>query len=117
MGRLRIAERSLQPLAFTKPCGDRSLQQFARASGCEDSGDCACRQTHPIRVAHFRQYREERPQATESEREQLRASSLGGLNVPRIASVSVCSARVPLDQTTSFATRTRKVRDYCLVKV
>jgi len=37
--------------------------------------------------------------------------------VPRIASVSVCSARVPLDQVTSFATRTVKVRDYCLVKV
>jgi L-alanine-DL-glutamate epimerase-like enolase superfamily enzyme len=39
------------------------------------------------------------------------------LIVPRIASVSVCSARVPLDQVTSFATRTVKVRDYCLVKV
>jgi L-alanine-DL-glutamate epimerase-like enolase superfamily enzyme len=37
--------------------------------------------------------------------------------VPRIASVSVCSARVPLDRVASFATRTVKARDYCLVKV
>jgi L-alanine-DL-glutamate epimerase-like enolase superfamily enzyme len=37
--------------------------------------------------------------------------------VPRIASVSVCSARVPLDRVTSFATRTVRARDYCLVKV
>ena len=37
--------------------------------------------------------------------------------MPRIASVSVCSARVPLDRVASFATRTVKVRDYCLVKV
>ena len=37
--------------------------------------------------------------------------------MPRIVSVSVCSARVPLDRVTSFATRTVKARDYCLVKV
>jgi L-alanine-DL-glutamate epimerase-like enolase superfamily enzyme len=35
----------------------------------------------------------------------------------RIASVSVCTACVPLDRVTSFATRTVKVRYYCLVKV
>lgn len=35
----------------------------------------------------------------------------------RIASVSVCVARVPLDRVTSFATRTVSARDYCLVKV
>ena len=35
----------------------------------------------------------------------------------RIASVSVCVARVPLDRVTSFATRTVRARDYCLVKV
>jgi L-alanine-DL-glutamate epimerase-like enolase superfamily enzyme len=37
--------------------------------------------------------------------------------VARIASVSVCSACVPLDRITSFATRTVKVRHYCLVKI
>jgi len=37
--------------------------------------------------------------------------------MPHIASVSVCTARVPLDRVTSFATRTVKARDYCLVKV
>lgn len=37
--------------------------------------------------------------------------------MPCIASVSVCVARVPLDNTTSFATRTLSARDYCLVKV
>ncbi|MGH9357390.1 MAG: mandelate racemase/muconate lactonizing enzyme family protein, partial [Terriglobia bacterium] len=37
--------------------------------------------------------------------------------MPRIASVSVCVARVPLDRVTSFATRTVSARDYCLVKV
>lgn len=35
----------------------------------------------------------------------------------RIQSVSVCIARVALDQATSFATRTVSARDYCLVKV
>jgi L-alanine-DL-glutamate epimerase-like enolase superfamily enzyme len=35
----------------------------------------------------------------------------------RIASVSVCAVRVPLDRTTSFATRTVQSRDYCLVKI
>ena len=35
----------------------------------------------------------------------------------RIASVSVCSVCVPLERTTSFATRTVKARYYCLVKV
>lgn len=35
----------------------------------------------------------------------------------KIQSVSVCVARVPLDQVTSFATRTVSARDYCLVKI
>jgi L-alanine-DL-glutamate epimerase-like enolase superfamily enzyme len=35
----------------------------------------------------------------------------------RIVSVSTCNVRVPLDNTTSFATRTVTARDYCLVKV
>jgi L-alanine-DL-glutamate epimerase-like enolase superfamily enzyme len=35
----------------------------------------------------------------------------------RISSISVCAARVPLDRITSFATRTVRWRDYCLVKV
>ena len=38
-------------------------------------------------------------------------------DVARIASVSVCTACVPLDKTTSFASRTVKVRYYCLVKI
>jgi len=37
--------------------------------------------------------------------------------MPRISSISVCVARVPLDRVTSFATRTVKAREYCLVKV
>ena len=37
--------------------------------------------------------------------------------MPAIRSVSVCVARVPLDQVTSFATRTVSARDFCLVKV
>lgn len=37
--------------------------------------------------------------------------------MPRIQSVAVCIARVPLDHVTSFATRTVSDRDYCLVKV
>lgn len=37
--------------------------------------------------------------------------------MPKIASVSVCVARVPLEHVTSFSTRTVKARDYCLVKV
>jgi len=37
--------------------------------------------------------------------------------VSRISSVSVCVARVPLDHVTSFATRTVRAREYCLVKV
>ena len=37
--------------------------------------------------------------------------------MPRIQSISVCVARVPLDQVTSFATRTVSARDYCLVNV
>jgi L-alanine-DL-glutamate epimerase-like enolase superfamily enzyme len=37
--------------------------------------------------------------------------------MPQIQSVSVCVARVPLAQATSFATRTVSARDYCLVKV
>src|SRR3954465_123741 len=34
----------------------------------------------------------------------------------KIESVAVCVARVPLDNVTSFATRTVSARDYCLVK-
>jgi L-alanine-DL-glutamate epimerase-like enolase superfamily enzyme len=37
--------------------------------------------------------------------------------MPKIQSVAVCVARVPLDHATSFATRTVSARDYCLVKV
>ena len=37
--------------------------------------------------------------------------------MPKIQSVAVCVARVPLDNVTSFATRTVSARDYCLVKV
>jgi L-alanine-DL-glutamate epimerase-like enolase superfamily enzyme len=37
--------------------------------------------------------------------------------MPKIQSISVCVARVPLDNVTSFATRTVSARDYCLVKV
>src|SRR5215510_13685840 len=37
--------------------------------------------------------------------------------MPRISSISVCVVRVPLDRVTSFATRTVKAREYCLVKV
>lgn len=37
--------------------------------------------------------------------------------MPKIQSVSVCVARVPLDNVTSFATRTVSVRDYCLVRI
>ena len=37
--------------------------------------------------------------------------------MPRIQSVSVCIARVALDNVTSFATRTVSGRDYCLIKV
>ena len=37
--------------------------------------------------------------------------------MPKIQSVSVCVARVPLDNVTAFATRTVSARDYCLVKV
>ena len=35
----------------------------------------------------------------------------------RISSISVCVVRVPLDRVTSFATRTVRAREYCLVKV
>lgn len=35
----------------------------------------------------------------------------------KIASVSVCTARIPLDRVTAFATRTVSARDYGLVKV
>lgn len=37
--------------------------------------------------------------------------------MPTIKSVSVCIARVPLDNPVTFATRTVKAREYCLVKV
>src|SRR3990172_8355195 len=37
--------------------------------------------------------------------------------MPKIQSVSVCVARLALDNVTSFATRTVSARDYCLVKV
>ena len=35
--------------------------------------------------------------------------------MPKIQSVSVCVARVALDNVTSFATRTVSARDYCLI--
>jgi L-alanine-DL-glutamate epimerase-like enolase superfamily enzyme len=37
--------------------------------------------------------------------------------MPKIQSISVCVARVPLDNVTAFATRTVSARDYCLVRV
>lgn len=37
--------------------------------------------------------------------------------MPRISSIAVCVVRVPLDRVTSFATRTVKAREYCLVRV
>src|SRR5581483_7281953 len=37
--------------------------------------------------------------------------------MPKITSISVATARVPLDHVTSFATRTVSARDYGLVKV
>jgi L-alanine-DL-glutamate epimerase-like enolase superfamily enzyme len=37
--------------------------------------------------------------------------------MPKIASISVATARVPLDHVTSFATRTVSARDYGLVKI
>lgn len=37
--------------------------------------------------------------------------------MPKVASISVCTARVPLDHVTAFATRTVSARDYGLVKV
>ena len=37
--------------------------------------------------------------------------------MPKIASISVCTARIPLDHVTAFATRTVSARDYGLVKV
>jgi len=37
--------------------------------------------------------------------------------MPKIQSVSICVARIDLDNVTSFATRTVSGRDYCLVKV
>ena len=37
--------------------------------------------------------------------------------MPKIASVSVCIARVPLDNAVTFSTRTVTAREYCLVKV
>jgi L-alanine-DL-glutamate epimerase-like enolase superfamily enzyme len=39
------------------------------------------------------------------------------MKMPIIESVSICVTRVPLDQATSFATRTVRSRDYCLVKI
>src|ERR1700730_5988684 len=53
----RITEPRRPPFAFTKQCSDRSLQQLARVSVCEDFGGCACRRTHPIRLAHFLHHR------------------------------------------------------------
>src|SRR5579859_825675 len=35
----------------------------------------------------------------------------------KIHSISVAAERVPLDHVTSFATRTVKAREYCLVKI
>ena len=37
--------------------------------------------------------------------------------MPRIASVSVCIARVPLDRAVVFSTRTVTAREYCLVRI
>ena len=37
--------------------------------------------------------------------------------MPKIQSIEVAVARIPLDQVTSFATRTVSHRDYCLVKI
>jgi L-alanine-DL-glutamate epimerase-like enolase superfamily enzyme len=37
--------------------------------------------------------------------------------MPRISSILVCPVRIPLDVVTSFATRSVKHREYCLVKV
>jgi L-alanine-DL-glutamate epimerase-like enolase superfamily enzyme len=37
--------------------------------------------------------------------------------MPKIASVSTCTARIPLDNVTAFATRSVSARDYGLVKV
>lgn len=37
--------------------------------------------------------------------------------MPRIASVSVCIARVPLDSAVVFSTRTATAREYCLVRI
>ena len=37
--------------------------------------------------------------------------------MPRISSIAVSTVRIPLDRVTSFATRTVKAREYCLVKV
>ncbi|MGE0798151.1 MAG: mandelate racemase/muconate lactonizing enzyme family protein [Lautropia sp.] len=37
--------------------------------------------------------------------------------MPQIESVSVCIARVPLDNPVSFSTRTVRAREYCLVKI
>ena len=37
--------------------------------------------------------------------------------MPKIASISVCTARIPLDHVTAFATRSVSARDYGLVKV
>src|SRR5476649_2835342 len=39
------------------------------------------------------------------------------VSMAKIASVSVCTARIPLDRVTAFATRTVTARDYGLVKV
>lgn len=37
--------------------------------------------------------------------------------MPKIESISVCVARVPLDKPVTFSTRTVKAREYCLVKI
>ena len=37
--------------------------------------------------------------------------------MPKVQSVSICIARVPLDNVTSFATRTVSARDYALLKL
>jgi L-alanine-DL-glutamate epimerase-like enolase superfamily enzyme len=37
--------------------------------------------------------------------------------MPKIRSISVCPTRVPLDRVTSFATRTVRAREYCLVRI
>jgi L-alanine-DL-glutamate epimerase-like enolase superfamily enzyme len=47
----------------------------------------------------------------------LRIRGVKRKDMPKIASIAVATARVPLDHVTSFATRTVSARDYGLVKI